>query len=112
MEVVLRLIELKPGSRDRVVAWAEYVNAHRARAIDSIKAEGVLVETWFSLSLGEKDYLLCYMRAKSMEEAQKVAAMSDNPIDAYHHQFKVDTWIRGAGAVGELLVDLSRGEDQ
>ncbi len=50
---------------------------------------------------------MCYMRADSMEKAQQVAATSENPIDAYHQQFKVDTWVRGAGAVGKLLVDLS-----
>jgi len=48
---------------------------------------------------------LCYMRADSMEESQKVAAKSENPVDAY--QFKVDTWVRWAGAVGKLLLDLS-----
>jgi hypothetical protein len=47
------------------------------------------------------------MRAESMEEAQKIAARSSHPIDAIHQQFKVDTWVRGAGAVGTLLLDLS-----
>jgi hypothetical protein len=42
-----------------------------------------------------------------MEDSQKVAAKSESPVDAYHQQFKVDTWVRGAGAVGTLLLDLS-----
>jgi hypothetical protein len=109
VDIFARLIELKPGSGDRVEAWAEHLNANRASALESLRAEGVSVESWFSLSLDGKDYLLCYMRADSMEESQKVAAKSENPVDAYHQQFKVDTWVRGAGAVGNLLIDLSPG---
>jgi hypothetical protein len=109
MDIFARFIELKPGSADRVEAWAEHLNAHRASALESLRAEGVSVESWFSVSLDGKDYLLCYMRADSMEESQKVAAKSQNPVDAYHQQFKVDTWVRGAGAVGKLLLDLSPG---
>lgn len=107
METFARLIELKPGNAEKVNAWAAFVNAHRESALASIHAEGVGVESWFSLSLEGKDYLLCYMRANSMEDSQKVAAKSESPVDAYHQQFKVDTWVRGAGAVGTLLLDLS-----
>ena len=107
MEVFARLIELKPGSAERVQAWAEHIDAHRANAVASLKSEGVSIESWFALSLEGKEYLLCYMRAESMQKSQQVAAKSDNPVDAYHQQFKVDTWVRGAGAVGKLLVDLS-----
>ncbi len=107
MEVMARLIELKPNSGERVQAWAEHINAHRAKALASLQSEGVSIESWFSLSLEGKEYLLCYMRADSMEKSQQVAANSENPVDAYHQQFKVDTWVRGAGAVGQLLVDLS-----
>ena len=105
MEIIARLIELKPNSAERVQAWAEHINAHRADALASLKAEGI--ESWFSLSLDGKEYLLCYMRADSMDRSQQVAANSENPVGAYHQQFKVDTWVRGAGAVGQLLVDLS-----
>jgi len=107
VEIFARLIELKPGSAEKVDAWAAHLNAHRESVLASIQAEGVAIESWFSLSLEGKDYLLCYMRADSMEESQKVAAKSENPVDAYHQQFKVDTWVRWAGAVGKLLLDLS-----
>lgn len=42
-----------------------------------------------------------------MVESQKEAAKSVNPVDQYHQQFKVDTWVRGAGAAGKLLLDLA-----
>jgi hypothetical protein len=106
MQIFAELIELKPGSSNRVEEWAEHVRANRVQAEETLRAEGVAVESWFSFSIEGKDYLLAYMRAQSMEEAQRVGAESQHPIDAYHQQFKIDTWVRGGGAVGELLVDL------
>ncbi len=106
MQVFARLIELKPDSSLRVKDWARHVGANRAEAESTLKAEGVSVESWFSFSIDGKEFLLCYMRAKSLEEAQRVAAQSKSSIDAYHQQFKVDTWVRGGGAVGTFLVDL------
>ena len=107
MEVFARLIELKPGSGERVADWAKHLATNRAAAEATLRGEGVSTESWFSLSLNGKDYLLCYMRAESMQNAETVGAASKSPIDAYHKQFAVDTWVRGAGAVGKLLLDLS-----
>jgi hypothetical protein len=106
VQIIARLIELKPGSSERVKEWAQHVRANRTEAEKTLKAEGVSVETWFSFTINGKDYLLCYMRAKSIEEAQRVSAQSKSPIDGYHQQFKADTWVRGGGAVGSFLVDL------
>jgi Family of unknown function (DUF6176) len=111
MDVFLRLIELKPGSSQRVGDWSDYMNEHHEKALQSIQDEGVSVESWFSLSLGGKDYLACYMRAKSIKASQAVAAKSANPVDEYHQQFKVDTWVRGAGAVGKILLDLEKDSE-
>ena len=106
MEIIARLIELKPNSESKVRDWAEYINAHRVAAAASLQQEGVSTESWFTVSLEGKEYLLCYMRADSMEESQRIAAASVSAVDAYHQKFKIDTWVRGAGAVGRLLVDL------
>jgi hypothetical protein len=111
MQVFLRLIELKPGSSKQVGDWSTYMAEHRERALQSIQDEGVSVESWFSLALDGKEYLACYMRANSIKASQEVAAKSANPVDEYHHQFKVDTWARGAGAVGSLLLDLAADPD-
>jgi len=111
VETVARLIEIKPGTDAKVQAWARHINANRSAALESLEAEGVSIETWFSLSLEGKRYLLCYMRTDSLRRSQEVAAQSANPIDAYHEQFKAAAWIRGSGAVASLLVDLSLGRD-
>jgi len=105
--VFVRLIKLKPGSRETVREWAATMNARKAEAEATLREEQVEVESWFSITLDGDDYLICYMRAESMEAAQNIAARSSHPIDAIHQQFKADTWVRGAGAVGTLLLDLS-----
>lgn len=106
MDVFARLIKLKPGSRSRVREWADTMNARRPEALETLRDERVELETWFSLSLESDDYLICYMRAESLASAQAVSASSSHPIDEIHQQFKVDTWVRGAGAVATLLLDL------
>jgi hypothetical protein len=91
-----------------VQEWAEFLHEHRAEAIETLANEGVHVESWFALMLEGKHYLLCYMRADSMTHAQAVADRSTNVVDTHHRRFKEDTWMRGRGAVGRLLIDLTR----
>ena len=104
MDVVATVIELKPDSLGRVEAWAETLNARVDEAVATLRDEGVRLESWFHLPLNGKDYLLCYMRAESMQKAQEVVKESPHAIDAYHQQFKKDTWVGGKRL--RLLVDL------
>ena len=110
MEAYARLIKLKPGSDAPVEQWAQTMNARKNEALATLVDESVAVESWFSLELGGEQYLICYMRAESMEKAQNTLTQSAHPIDAVHQQFKVDTWVRGAGAEGRLLLDLQVDE--
>ena len=105
MDVTAVVIELKPNTGQRVEEWAAHIREHRDEALETLRAEGVSVESWFSLSLGGKEYLLAYMRSESMEASAAVARRSAAPIDAYHRKFKEDTWLRGTDA--RLLVDLA-----
>lgn len=107
MDVVASIIELKPNSLDRVEEWATTLNKYADQAIATLQDEGVRIESWFYLSLDEKDYLLCYMRAESIKKAHQVVRVSPHAIDAYHQQFKKDTWVVGKSA--RLLVDLIDG---
>jgi hypothetical protein len=106
MEVSCVLIELKPESRARVEEWAAHITANKEEAISTLENEGVTVESFFFLSVKSTDYLICYMRAKSMEKAHEVVEKSLSKIDAYHKKFQRDTWVSGNRA--ELLIDLSR----
>jgi len=107
MDVVASIIELKPNSLDRVEEWATTLNKCADEAIATLQDEGVRIESWFYLALDEKDYLLCYMRAESIKKAHQVVQSSPHAIDAYHQQFKRDTW--GVGKSARLLVDFIDG---
>ena len=109
MDVIATLIELKPRTSGIVDEWTRYVQEHRAAAEESLRAEGVAVESWFQVSLDGKDYLLCYMRAAAIEAAQEIAARSDSHVDRYHREFKRNAWASGRVA-GRLLLDLRAGE--
>jgi hypothetical protein len=107
MDVVANIIELKPNSLDRVEEWATTLNERADKAIETLQNEGVKIESWFHLSLDGKDYLLCYMRAESIKKAHEVVSSSPHAIDAYHQQFKKNTW--GVSKSARLLVDLVDG---
>ena len=106
MEVVAQLIKLKSGSRDRVREWAATINSRRDEALATLADEGVAIESWFTVTLDDGDYLLSYMRTEDVARSQAAVKESLHAIDAYHQEFKQDTWIRGAGKRLELLVDL------
>lgn len=107
MDVFARLIKLKSGSGEKVRTWARTINERRPEALETLRSEGVDIESWFSLSLDGEDYLLVYMRSDSMAKAREVATVSEHPIDALHQNFKEDTWVRSEGVVASLLVDLT-----
>lgn len=104
METSCVVIELKKNSLGRVREWAAFINTHREEALATLKNEGVTIESFFLVKLEDKDYLIGFMRAKSMEKAHEAVKQSLSEIDAYHQQFKKDTWLNGYR--GELLVDL------
>jgi len=106
MDVSCVIIELKPGSLERVKEWADFILANRDEALVTLENEGVTIESFFLLNVESKNYLVGYMRAKSMEQAHEAVTQSLSEVDAYHQQFKQDAWVKGIKT--ELLFDLSR----
>ncbi len=106
METRCVLIKLKPNSRDRVREWANTLNARKAEVLTTMQDEDVIVESAFLYRSEDGDFLVYYMKAENLLKAQKVAKESRHAIDAYHKQFKRDTW--GSVEELELLVDFER----
>ena len=106
VDVKCVVVELKPNSLSRVKEWVSYLKDNEGEALQSLENEGVTVENFFLFAIEEKDYLIGYMRAKSMEAASKAVKESLLKIDAYHQQFKKDTWKEIFKT--ELVVNLSR----
>jgi len=106
LDVVAALIKLKPNSQDRVREWAEAVNRRKDEALATLSDESVGMESWFQVKVDGQDYLLCFMRCESIEQARQSGKTSQYAIDAYHKQFQAETWVAGTNISGTLLVDL------
>ncbi|WP_288385149.1 DUF6176 family protein [uncultured Acinetobacter sp.] len=103
MDVGAVLIRLKADRQDQVQDWQSIIEQRKSEAIETLKAEGVLIESWFHLELEHHHYLIAYMRAQDIKHAQQVAKTSTFEIDAIHKKFK-ENWDRVYPA--KLLVDL------
>ena len=110
MEIRCVLIELKPNSLELARQWASFIQEHRSEALSTLKAEGVTVESIFFTSIGGKDYLIGYMRAKSFAQAAKAVEASTAAIDAYHQQFKNEAWVKSIQT--QPLIDLCRIDNE
>ena len=75
----------------------------------TLHGESVVVESVFLLSRDDGDYLVYYMRARSLEQARSVVQSSPHEIDAFHQQFKKEAWESAEST--ELLLDASTLEE-
>lgn len=112
MDVSCVVIELKPDSKARVEEWASFILSNKEQALLTLKNEGVTVESFFFTTIESKDYLIGYMRAKSLEKAHDVVKESLSEIDAYHKQFQQDCWVKGIRTQSMLELDRLVAEDK
>jgi len=101
-------IRLKAGNVDRAREWAAEINRRKAESLETLREEGVLVESVFLERTSEDDFLVYYMKAEDFNRANSVSRESMHPIDLYHRRFKAEAW--ASQDVLELLVDLDASE--
>jgi hypothetical protein len=99
-------IKLKPGSIERVRAWAEEIMRRKDEAMLTLRDEGVFAELYFLEREADGDYLVSIMTAEDFERASAQARRSPHDIDAFHQKFQRETWESSRSL--ELLVCLSR----
>ena len=104
METVCVKVKLKPGSLEQVHEWAEELRSRADEVLATLRDEDVAVESVFLDSNEQGDFLIYYMRARSLSTAREAAERSSHPIDAYHAQFKAQMWASRSSL--ELLVDF------
>lgn len=97
-------IKLKPDSIEKVREWAKILNERRDEAIATLRDESVIFESIFLDQTDEGDFLIYVMKAESFEKAREAVQKSTHEIDAYHQNFKRETWAERKQL--ELLVDL------
>lgn len=105
MEVACAVVRLNPDSVPKVREWVAYMARNREAALQTLRAEGVSIESVFLESSELGDSLVYYMRSISQEQAQAVANRSAAAIDEYHRAFKKNCWAEVRRL--ELLLDLS-----
>jgi len=84
-------VRLKPGSLERVRAWAAELNRRPDEVLATLRDEGVVIESVFLDQTDDGDFLVYYMRARSLADARAVAQRSAHAVDAYHQRFKQET---------------------
>jgi len=105
-DVVCVRVRLKEGSLPRAREWAREIAGRESEALDTLASEGVSIESVFLDSSTEGDFLIYYMRARSIGQASKVAATSVAAIDQFHQTFKREVWVDVRKL--ELLLDLQQ----
>ena len=110
METAAGLIKLKPNTGETVEQWRSTIEARRAEALQTLRDEGVSIESWFQLEIAGEPYLLWYMRADSIAQVWEIAAKSQYDIDAYH--FQIMSSITQCQIEATPIVDMSVDEDK
>lgn len=110
METSCVVIELLPNSLEKVKEWANFLRSNRDEALQSLKNEGVTVESAFVVDIEGKAYLIGYMRAVSMGKAHEAVKDSTLNVDAFHQAFKNACW--GKRYQSTPVSDLSRIPDE
>ena len=103
MDIGAVIIQLKPNAMSNIEAWKDELNLRKEEVIETLIAEGVHIESWFYIELENKQYLLAYMRAEDIAQAQAIGRKSNFPIDQVHKAFK-QNWEKVIPA--QLLLDL------
>jgi hypothetical protein len=100
-------IKLKPGSLERVREWAHTLHVtRRAEALETLRAETVILESYYLDRTPQGDYLIAFMLAQNFETAHRAVEESTHDIDRYHQAFKEEVW--DSLQPLELLVELER----
>lgn len=99
-------IKLKPDSIERVREWAKTLHERKTEALATLRDESVILEAVFLDQTGEGDFLIYIMKAESFEKVREAVQKSTHEIDAYHQNFKRETWAERKQL--EMLVDLDR----
>lgn len=86
LETICIKTKLKNGSLNDVRKWFQTLRERQYEVLQSLEAEGVIIESAF---LDKKDndyYLIYYMKAENLALAREVAMKSTLAIDKYHKE--------------------------
>jgi hypothetical protein len=98
-------IKIKTGKLDAIRDWQKELNRNSEEVLQSLRQEGVFIESVFLEQHGNDHYLIYFMKLESHEKARAAFKASKLAIDKYHAQFKADCFDEREEL--ELLVDFT-----
>jgi hypothetical protein len=107
METASGLIKLKPNSNEKVELWRNTLSDRLQESLATLRDEGVEIESWFSVVIEGRDYLLWYMRAESIQKAFEVSQTYKHPTDQFHYQIMAQITAQNGSIIAQPLLDLS-----
>jgi hypothetical protein len=109
-DVICKRLMIRNGSINAVREWARTISARRSEALETLRDEGVQLESVFLERLPDRDYLLYYMRGVDLAGSRQVARESKHPIDEYHQRVMKEHIESGTEL--EILVDLEMASER
>jgi Family of unknown function (DUF6176) len=86
METICIRTKLKKGSLEDVRKWFQTLQERPNEVLQSLKDEGVIIESAFLDKQDNDYYLIYYMKAENLAHAREVAMKSKLAIDKYHKE--------------------------
>ena len=111
MEYASGLIKLKAGSARKVEEWRSTIAARLDEVAATLQDEEVQVESWFTLEIGGDDYLLWYLRARSIKRVFEVLQKLRHPIDRFHVALMAEITAEDGNIIATPLIDIPRSVD-
>ncbi len=112
MEIASGLVKLKPGSKGQVEKWEKTISSRLDEAVQTLKDEGVQIESWFKVDIEGHHYLLWYMRAESIERVFEIAQTLKHPIDKFHYELMAQIMDTNGSITAEPILDISADMEQ
>jgi hypothetical protein len=106
MEIASGLIKLKPDSGSKVDEWRATILSRLEEALETLRDEGVHLESWFKIEIEGQDYLLWYMRAESIQKVFEISQTLKHPIDKFHYELMAEITATNGNLTAQPLLDL------
>jgi len=108
VEYASGLIRLKPGSEHQVEKWRATIASRLDEAAATLQDEEVLIESWFKLEINGEQYLLWYLRAKSIQRVFEISRQLKHPIDKFHYDLMAEITAPDGNISAQPLIDIPR----
>ena len=106
LETKCARVKLKPGCLEKAYAWAKELNNRSDEVYQTLKDEGVYIESVFLEKTTEGEFLIYFMKMESGQIAREVANKSQHSIDKFHQEIMKE--ITDKGEALEILIDFER----